>query len=126
MRAHGLTLLEVLLAIGVLTIVLLAFTGLQVSSLRASSQGRFTQAMVREAENFLETLRADPHSIPSRCSENLTLGDTSASCQVSPCSLNGTSLLCGTDVSNPRAYRVTLQVPKDGPRMTLETVVYLP
>lgn len=126
MRAQGLTLLEVILAIGVLAIVLLAFTGLQITSLRASVQGRITQAMVREAQNFLETLRANPTSIPGRCTQTLSLGGTSASCQYIPCSLNGTSLNCTTGVSNPRAYRITLEVPANRPRMTLETVVYVP
>lgn len=127
MRAQGLTLLEVILAIGVLAIVLLAFTGLQITSLRASTQGRITQAMVREAQNLLENLRANPSSLPSQCNGTLNLpGNQEASCTYVPCTLSGEALNCGPSVTAPKAYRVTLRVPDQNPRLVLETVVYRP
>ncbi len=85
MRPKGLTLLEVLLALGVLAIVLLAYTGLQVTSLRAGASGRATQAMAREAENFLESLRADPASVGARCGGSINLGPYRARCTHTPC-----------------------------------------
>jgi Tfp pilus assembly protein PilV len=126
MRAKGLTLLEVVLALGVLAVVLLAFTGLQVTSLRAGSSGRLTQKAVREAENFLESLRTNPGSLPSRCLSSFTLSGLSAACAYQPCRADGTGLACGPSVTQPTAYRVTLRVPGDTPRLTLETVVYAP
>lgn len=60
----GLTLLEVILALGLLAVVVLAFTSLQVASLRAGQQGRELQTVVREMENFMERLRQDPRASP--------------------------------------------------------------
>lgn len=128
MGARGLTLLEVLLAIGLLAVVLLAFTGLQLTSLRAGTQGRITQGMVREAQNFLENLRANPRAIPSLCTPTLTLAGQAASCTYTPCraEANGALNCQGVEANQATAYRVRLQVPKDRPRLDLETVVYQP
>lgn len=128
MGARGLTLLEVLLAMGILTIVLLAFTGLQISSLRAGAQGRVTQGMVREAQNFLENLRTNPQAVDSLCTANLTLAGQPASCTYTPCraETDGTLNCNGVSANQANAYRVRLQVPRDRPRLDLETVVYRP
>lgn len=127
--AKGLTLLEVILAIGLLAVVLLAFTGLQITSLRAGAQGRVTQGMVREAQNFLENLRANPGSISALCNPTKKIDITrqTAFCTSTPCraETNGT-LNCPVSEDQATAYRVRLQVPKDRPRLDLETVVYRP
>lgn len=74
----GFTLLEVLLALGLLAVVVLAFTALQVTSLRGGRQGRELQAVVREMENFMERLRQDPQGIPTLCNGALTLAGKGA------------------------------------------------
>lgn len=128
MGAKGLTLFEVVLAVGLLAIVLLAFTGLQVTSLRAASQGRITQSLVQEAHNFLNDLRANPQSLPTRCTSSLTLGQRIATCTYTPCKAqaDGTLICQGVASQEATAFRVRLQVPKDRPRLDLETVVYQP
>lgn len=126
MNVKGLTLLEVVLALGLLAIVLLAFTGLQISSLKASSQGRLTQTVVQEAQNLLENLRAQPGSIPSQCGSGIQVGGLRATCSYQACEINGTTLSCGGSISNPSLYRVTLNIPEERPRLELSTLVYLP
>ena len=123
MRApRGLTLLEVLLALGLLAVVVLAFTSLQVASLRGGSQGRELQAAVREMENFMERLRQDPEGIPALCSSALNLGRWRGTCTPTPCAVaQDGGLTCPTS-GEARAYRVVLEV--GGKRM--ETVVYRP
>lgn len=80
----GLTLLEVILALGLLAVVVLAFTSLQVASLRAGQQGRELQAVVREMENFMERLRQDPQGIPALCNGALALGGKQGTAPLSP------------------------------------------
>jgi len=125
-RPRGLTLLEVLLALGVLAIVLLAYTGLQVTSLRAGASGRATQAMAREAENFLESLRADPASVGARCGGSVNLGPYRARCTHTPCGVGPDGAPQCPTSGTPRLYRVTLEVPGDRPRVRLETLIYAP
>lgn|GEM_PF-141415 len=130
MRAtEGLTLLEVALSLGLLSVVLLALVGLQVSSLRAGSTGRQVQALTREAENFLEGLRRNPGQIASVCAAGgsstggiVTLGGKTGRCTYEPCAV-GTdgSLTCGGSTGS--LYRVTLAVPADRPQVTLRTVI---
>lgn len=126
MNARGLTLLEVVLALGLVAVVLLAFTGLQISSLRASSQGRLTQTVVQEAQNLLENLRAQPRSIPSQCGSGIQVGGLRASCSYQACEITGDTISCGGSISNPSLYRVTLNIPEERPRLELWTLVYLP
>ncbi len=117
----GFTLLEVLLALGLLAVVVLAFTALQVTSLRGGRQGRELQAVVREMENFMERLRQDPQGIPTLCNGALT-GGKGGTCAATPCAVaQDGSLACPTS-GDARAYRVVLEV--GGKR--LETVVYRP
>lgn len=126
MNVKGLTLLEVVLALGLMAIVLLAFTGLQISSLRASSQGRLTQTVVQEAQNLLENFRAQPSSIPLQCRSGIQVGSLRATCSYEACEINETTLSCGESISNPSLYQVTLNIPEERPRLELWTLVYLP
>lgn len=118
----GLTLLEVLLALGLLTVVVLAFTSLQVTSLRTGRQGRELQAVVREMENFMERLRQDPQGIPTLCNGDLTLGGRRGTCTATPCGVAQDGGLACPASGDARAFQVVLEV--EGKR--LETVVYRP
>lgn len=108
MRApKGFTLLEVVLAVGLLAVVLLAFTGLQVTAIRALGDGRDRQEAAKLAENFIEDLRRDPAKVPVACTDSLSLGRYGGACAYVPCALapDG-SLACGAGISSPSAYRV--------------------
>ncbi|BDB11001.1 prepilin [Thermus thermophilus] len=118
----GLTLLEVILALGLLAVVVLAFTSLQVASLRAGQRGRELQTVVREMENFMERLRQDPQGVPALCNGALTLGGRQGTCTAVPCGVaQDGGLTCPTS-GDARAFQVVLEV--EGKR--LETVVYRP
>ncbi|GAA5335468.1 MULTISPECIES: PilV family protein [Thermus] len=126
MGVKGLSLLEVLLAVVLLSMVSLAFLGLQVTSLRASQSGRLTQALVREAENLLASMRANPGNIEALCRDTLSLTTATARCTYTPCAAKADGTLECPATGTAHAFRVVLEVPKDSPRLTLETVVYRP
>ncbi|MGC8877112.1 prepilin [Thermus sp.] len=111
-----------LLAMGLLAVVVLAFASLQMTSLRGGRQGRELQAVVREMENFMERLRQDPQGLLSLCNGPLTLGGKEGTCTATPCAVaQDGGLTCPTS-GEARAYQVVLEV--EGKR--LETVVYRP
>lgn len=130
MRAtKGLTLLEVILAIGLLSVVLLALVGLQVSSLRAGNTGRGVQSLTRQAENFLEALRRNPGQIPTVCAASgansggeVSVGGRTGRCTYELCAVGSDgTLTCGGTTG--ALYRVTLSVPRERPQVTLRTVI---
>ncbi|BAW02796.1 prepilin-like protein [Thermus thermophilus] len=107
---------------GLLAVVVLAFTSLQVASLRAGQRGRELQTVVREMENFMERLRQDPQGVPALCNGALTLGGRQGTCTAVPCGVaQDGGLTCPTS-GDARAFQVVLEV--EGKR--LETVVYRP
>ncbi|GLV47334.1 prepilin [Thermus sp. LT1-2-5] len=124
----GFTLLEALLALSILGIVLLAYIGLQATSLKALQGGQATQALAREAENFLVYLRANPTAIPGRCREDIPLGPARAACTFVPCraEADGSLACAGVNPKEAQAFQILLEVPRERPRLRLETVVYQP
>ena len=118
----GLTLLEVILALGLLAVVVLDFTSLQVASLRAGQQGRELQTVVREMENFMERLRQDPQGIPALCNGALALGGKQGTCTAIPCNVAQDGGLACPTAGDVRAFQVVLRVEEK----RLETVVYRP
>lgn len=108
---RGFTLVEVVLAVGVLAVVLLAFVGLQVAGLRSLGSGRDRQEAAKAAENFIESLRQDPAKVPTSCNGSLTLGRYAGSCAYLPCALGADgSLACEAEASSPAAYQVEVVV----------------
>lgn len=120
---RGLSLLELLIALGGLGVVLVAFLGLELTALKVGARGRALQAMVREGENFLEALRSTPQGV-ARCREGVRLGGWSGSCRATPCALDpGGALVCRPGLPSPLAYWVRLEVPRARPELRLETLI---
>lgn len=115
----GLSLIEVLIAIAILGVGILALAQLQTASLRNSALAESINRATRLARGELEWQRQtalDPGEID--CSA--LVPDDFGECRVDvlPCSLEfasggGASLVCGASVS-PSTYRVTVSV--EGPR----------
>lgn len=105
---RGLTLVEVVLAAGILAFVLLTIAALQGSSLRVTADTSATREAVRLAENEIELQRI---ARTSTCSTTMPGGYT---CEVTavPCTSAGASIVCtsATDVATATStvVRVTI------------------
>ncbi len=119
---RGFSLVELLVAVFVLGLAVLAFGALQASSLRGGKQGQELQSTLRGMENFLERVRARPGDLPALCAGEVQIGRVRGRCSYTPCALSpGGGVTCGGS-SSAALYRVRLEA---GNRV-LETLVYAP
>jgi len=104
----GLTLVEVVLAVGILAFVLLTVAALQGSSLQVTAETAATRASVRLAENEIELQRLSPSST---CTTTMPEG-FSCTVDVLPCTQAAGAIACtaATDPSSATssAVRVTI------------------
>jgi prepilin-type N-terminal cleavage/methylation domain len=119
----GFSLVEVLVAVLIFGLAVLAYTALQVSSLRGGRQGQELQSTLRSMENFLERVRTRPGDLPSLCTGEVQMGRVRGKCSYTPCALSpGGGVVCGGNSSLAPLYKVRLEA---GNRV-LETLVYAP
>ncbi len=119
----GFSLVELLVAIFVFGLTVLAFTALQTSSLRVGRQGQELQSTLRGMENFLERVRTRPGDLSSLCAGEVQIGRVRGKCSYTPCALSpGGEVDCGGNSSLAALYKVRLEA---GNRV-LETLVYAP
>lgn len=129
-KSKGLTLIEVLIAIVVLAVGVLAAAAMQTTALRASSDAKAIQGVTEFAEREIELRRQFDLSTPagkSTTCTSVTPMPTGYTCGVvvSACQLSGSSLACagtGTDadrivvtVTGPREKTITLRTVKARP-----------
>lgn len=108
-RKDGLTLVEVILAVGILAFVLLTLAALQGSSLRVTAETAATREAVRLAENEIERQRITLDA--TGCATTMPTG---YSCEITVvyCATSGATITCSsaTDESSATssAVRVTI------------------
>jgi prepilin-type N-terminal cleavage/methylation domain-containing protein len=120
---RGFSLMEVLVAVLIFGLAVLAFTALQASSLHAGRQGQELQSTLRGMENFLERVRTRPGYLSSLCTGEVQIGRVRGRCSYTPCALSpGGEVTCGGNSSSATLYKVRLEA---GNRV-LETLVYVP
>jgi prepilin-type N-terminal cleavage/methylation domain-containing protein len=127
-RRIGLTLVEVLIAIAILAIGILAALGLQSSALAASRQARIVQELTKIAEAELSirrTMVSDPNDVT--CVAQIAPGFT-CGIIVTPCVVAvGGSFTCATGTTGPVAHRLTVTATGPGSRqLTVTGLVALP
>jgi type II secretory pathway pseudopilin PulG len=116
-------LVEVLVAVFIFGLAVLAYTALQASSLRGVRQGQELQSTLRGMENFLERVRTRPGDLPSLCTGEVQIGRVRGRCSYTPCALSpGGGVECDDSHSLATLYKVRLEA---GNRV-LETLVYAP
>lgn len=125
-RQAGLTLIEVMVSLVVLTIGVIGAMAIQGTSLRASSVAKEIQELNAAARSELDVWRA-------RLESSVYDGPQSGSCmagadgctvEISPCVVTGITLRCdqGT-VASPAAQAVTVSVTRGERTVTLNSVV---
>ncbi len=122
--SRGLTLVELLVALVVLALGVLAAANMQVGALNASSGAAISRQLTKLASAELELQRqlAAPTSRQS-CLSGSKTGYTCVT-TVLPCSLTGTTFVCAASASPVVAYKV--RVVTNGPRagsFTLSTLL---
>ncbi len=97
MRHSGFSLVEVLIAASITSMVVLSVAQMQGTSLFSSRQARLMREATDIASSFIEELRAQPGNVPSLCANRET---------------NGFSLSCSSTAlsSNPASYQIRVQV----------------
>jgi prepilin-type N-terminal cleavage/methylation domain-containing protein len=119
----GFSLVEVLVAVFIFGLAVLAYTALQASSLRGVGQGQELQSTLRGMENFLERVRTRPGDLSSLCTGEVQMGRVQGKCSYTPCALSpGGGVVCDDSYSSTTLYKVRLEA---GNRV-LETLVYAP
>lgn len=112
---HGLTLVEVLIALVILLVGIFALAQLQASSLRSSALARSINETTRFARGELDRQRQTAITLTDvngqNCMNPELLPEGIASCTLTivPCHLAGASLVCGPGV-NPSAFRISVDV----------------
>lgn len=132
MRAQrGLTLVEVMIALFILAVAVLAAFGLQANSLRGTRAAELSQALANMAESELQLQQQFRRHVTSpvtgeSCRSNFS--EVGFSCQVDvyPCSLVGNALQCvKSTVSDAVARQVRVRVSGPGNvRFEASTVAY--
>ena len=123
MNRHGFTLVELIVAIAVFTLVATALVMTQVSSFRAERKANLINQATEEAEQFLARLKASPEELTELCAE----AEEPLGCTASPCVSAGGTPTCGEGVTEPEFYRVTVtyELGEEEP-LTLSTFIRLP
>lgn len=115
-RSDGLTLVEVLIAIVILTVGIFALAQLQAASLRATATAEAINSTTRFVRGELERQRQSAVApvFGETCSADLPEGITSCVVDVEKCYLRfeeagGSDLVCGYGESiHPTAYRISV------------------
>jgi prepilin-type N-terminal cleavage/methylation domain-containing protein len=118
----GFSLMEVLVAVFIFGLAVLAFTALQASSLRGGRQGQELQSTLKGMENFLERVRTRPGDLSSLCAGEVQFGSVQGECSYTPCVLSPEGVACDDSYFSATLYKVRLEA---GNR-ALETLVYAP
>lgn len=121
----GLTLIEVVIALLILVVAVLAVSGLQASSLRATRTSQIVQDLNGTARAELEAWRASSISYTSIANPSCALEPgEGCSVEVRPCAFSSNELDCGAGtVTHPVAHAVTVTVERDDASVTLGTLV---
>lgn len=120
---RGMTVVEVVIALAILTVGVLAAAGLQASALRASAVAEEMQQINTEARSQLEarrgmTLVATSPTVIACAQEKLR-----CEIEVRPCAVVGSDLACDFGaVTDPAAYAVIVTVSGTWRELTLRTV----
>ncbi len=124
MSRKGLTLIEVAVAIALLSLVLLSLLGLELAAVQSAKSARWQREVQALAQNFLEGLT--PGSVPGLCPSEgsvVRLGPkVSATCRSVRCALgeDGTPV-CGTGAGT--AFLVELAYPAEAPKARMRKLV---
>jgi len=124
MRNKGFSLIEVLIAVIILSVAVLAIARLQDTGLKAVREARLMRQATDLARAKLEQLRANPGGIPGQCQGNQALGGGFVlSCSQTTCSSISSSGSCTAGVGTA-AYQISMQVNRQNKEyLNLQTVV---
>ena len=117
----GLSLLEVLLAVVIMSVGVLAASALQASAVLGTAKAENMQTVTSLAESevfFRRQIR--PTSGNGLACEGGSLEDYTCNVTVTPCSINGAAFTCNNNVTDPAAYQIAVTVV--GPRNDSTTI----
>lgn len=123
---HGLTLIEVIIAVAVLAIGVLAAAGLQASGLQGTRTASEVQALHAEARNELAAWRSNLTTATYTAPEQGSCLTSSQRCsiEVRPCTWLGDDLDCTLpQVAAPVAQALRVTVVGDRQSVSLRTIV---
>lgn len=127
MRSNqGMTLLEVLIALFVFTIAVLATIDLQRTSLQTTYGARVTKAATAVIRDKIERIRAQPGELDNLCKDSEQINGFDVSCAKTPCAIkvqdngngNVTTVSCD-NVGVPDLYKIQISVKKGGLKKAL-------
>jgi len=109
--ARGLTLLEVLIAIFILGVAVLAALTLQHTAFRATTKARVAKAAAAIIRDRIERMRAQPSDLSDLCTSNEEINGFTMNCVKTPCSLTdnsgATNITCASG-ENADLYKIEI------------------
>ena len=111
----GLTIIEVLIALVIFAVGVMALAQLQTSSLRFSSQAEQLRTATQIAEGEIEWRRQTAITVGANPCDSYTPEGFTCSVTIIPCNASGDGLTCAAGLVAPVAYEITVAV--TGPRI---------
>lgn len=125
-KTQGLSLIEIIIAIAILSIAMLAMAGMQSASFKSTRTARQTQEAVAVVRAEIEQLRAAPATVGDQC-HNKTVKGYQFECKPTPCTIKtDVTLECTpyTPAAQRRAWEIELRVKfQDKPLLTTTTII---
>jgi type IV pilus assembly protein PilV len=109
MKKQGLTLIEVMVAMLVISVGVIAAAGLQTTALKNTSKAQAVNEVTKIAENEI-SLQRHLDSVDNTCETQPPSGFT-CSVIIVPCSIQTGTVTCSSSVvSNVKAYKISVSV----------------
>jgi len=125
---RGLTLIEVLIAIFIMGVAVLAVMALQNSAFKATSKARIAKAAAAITRDRIERIRARPDAIDNLCKSGEEVNGFTMNCTKTPCALenNGgiTDIACGSGENND-LYKVEITLTRKSTGDSFSVTTYV-
>lgn len=120
----GLTIVEVVIALLILTVGVLAVAGLQSSGLRATRTAQVLQQLNAGARSEIDVWRGAPLPYLTPQTRSCSAAEGDCSVEIQSCVVSGSGLSCDlTSVAEAHAHAITVSLTRDTKNVTLRTVV---
>jgi type IV pilus modification protein PilV len=121
-QQRGLTLIEVMVAMILISIGVIAAAALQGTALKNTSKAQAVNEVTELAENELEWQRQSDASA-STCESDIPSGYT-CTLTIVPCTIQSGAIVCSASTTSPKAYQMTVTVTgSQQSSVTLTTIV---
>ena len=121
-KQHGLSLVEVMVAMVIIAVGVIAAAGLQTTALKNTTKAQTVNEVTKIAENEL-SLQRQMDGSGDQCETQIS-SEYTCSVTVIPCNVQSGAISCSSSIATPKAYQISVNV--TGPQqnsVSLSTIV---